>query len=70
MTQPVHNLPEKPELTPVELADFAKIASGDPAEMLKQQAKRLRKALASRKMTVSHTGTRACQWHARPRSFG
>ncbi|AJD50841.1 hypothetical protein SAMN02744133_11642 [Thalassospira xiamenensis M-5 = DSM 17429] len=57
MTQPVHNPPEKPERTPVELADFAKIASGDPAEMLKQQAKRLRKALASRKMTVSHTGS-------------
>ena len=57
MTQPVHNPPEKPEQTPVELADFAIIASGDPAEILKQQAKRLRKALASRKMTVSHTGS-------------
>ena len=54
MTQPVHNPPEKPEQTPVELADFAIIASGDPAEILKQQAKRLRKALAARDVSISH----------------
>ncbi|MFC4235388.1 glyoxalase superfamily protein [Thalassospira xianhensis] len=54
MSQNFQNLSATPEQTS---ADFAKIGSGDSAGMLKAQAKRLRNALASRNMTVSHAGS-------------
>ena len=47
MTRPLQNL----------FANAEQTISTDPAEMLKVQAKRLRKALASRNLTVSHTGS-------------
>ena len=54
MSQTSQNLSAKPEQTS---ADFAKIGSVDSAGMLKAQAKRLRNALASRNLTVSHAGS-------------